>query len=283
MKIAVTCEIENPEKESPKYGINKNYLEFVRDAGYLPFVVGNEIPEDVIAREFDGLLLVGGRDISPIMVGRDLEQDGSQRCNIERDMYEKSLYRAFIRRKKPVFGICRGFQMICILNKFKLFQEINRLKGIRINHNQGSVDIGGSTPTHFVQLYGKLREITYGSDAEGILSVNSFHHQGVAIDERTSRRLSQNINCIGWAESRDKECPLLEALIIRVSSSLVVDWENKEDILNDIVVGGVQWHPERLPMNKKHIKIFQAVMTQSFVEREKNVAGPETMQSSEVL
>jgi len=255
MKIAVTCEVEYLGKpQQARSVINQDYLDYVIAGGGIPFVVTHMSSADDIADEMDGLLLTGGKDINPLLQGEDLQTHGSQSCNLVRDVFERDLYKAFVRRGKPVFGICRGFQVIGIVNRLVLMQDIQCYhKEIHIQHQQRSVEIDGINPVH-VMMNRKLIKHLIG----GITTVNSFHHQGFFIKGQTSAKgfYNQDPSVLGWSRSRDKG-KVLEALILHVSSV-------PENEHLDTIVGGVQYHPERLIRSGKnverHLKLFQYVM-----------------------
>ena len=248
MKIAISCEMDymgNPQMQ--RSVCNMDYVEFVIEAGYSPFItcVGMDIA--AIVENMDGLLLSGGKDISPLLYEEDLGWNGARKTNIVRDMFERDLYDAFIEAGKPVFGICRGFQLIVLFTagkQIKMEQDINKLQTVTQHHQQGDVEIVGSDPVHKVECRGVLEKLVGTT-----LAVNSFHHQGFVMAAKTTDgawiRQCEDVFC--WARSREKAF-ILEAFGI---------------LVNDIRVAGVQWHPERMMRGheaEKHLKLFQYTM-----------------------
>jgi len=250
MRIAVSCEMEfmgNPQK--CRSICNQDYVDFVKYAGYKPYIVCEGMDVEAIADDMDGLLLSGGKDISPILYGRDLKWRGAEKCNLTRDLFEQALYKAFIALEKPVFGICRGFQLIALWSNDKLKnnfkQDINQLQAVTQLHQQQSAEITGDNPVHIIECRGVLEKLVGPQ-----LPVNSFHHQGFVMSSATFAeawiRQCEEIFC--WARSRES-AKVLEAFGI---------------FTNQTKVAGVQYHPERMlrgkRQRKKHVALFQYTM-----------------------
>ncbi|MFZ4652652.1 MAG: gamma-glutamyl-gamma-aminobutyrate hydrolase family protein, partial [Rubrivivax sp.] len=92
-----------------------------------------------------------------------------------RDHYEMELIEAFVRAGKPVFGICRGFQLINVMYGGSLYQDIgSQVPGAREHrrlerYEQHFHEVEIVPGTRLAQLYpGVTRART-----------NSIHHQGV--------------------------------------------------------------------------------------------------------
>ena len=63
------------------------------------------------AAALDGLVLQGGSDVAPQSYG-ETPLDPRWAGDAARDRYEIALVRAFVDAGKPVFGICRGLQLL---------------------------------------------------------------------------------------------------------------------------------------------------------------------------
>lgn len=189
----------------------RNYSEAVVQAGGLPLMVSNLAPElaDAYITEADGLLLTGGGDPDPSLFGAEPHPELGE-VDLTRDYFELALYRAAKERGIPVFGVCRGVQLINVAEGGTLHQHLPAVPGT-IQHDQG--DISG-TPFHALELEPRSRLATaYGTQQ---IRSNSYHHQ--AVD-----RLGDGL--IATARSSDG---VIEAL------------ETK----GEHFVVGVQWHPE---------------------------------------
>lgn len=110
---------------------------------------------------FDGALLLGGPDINPGFYGE--RKTSCYGGHPVRDATEWYIARQCLSRRLPIFGICRGHQMLAVAAGGSLYQDIER-QGATMSHPNRhkltSVDrkFGRLLPTH---------------------TVNSLHHQAV--------------------------------------------------------------------------------------------------------
>lgn len=188
-----------------------NYATAVVQAGGLPLFVPNLDPElaDAFLDGADGLLLSGGCDVDPALFGAAPDRSLGL-VDHTRDALEIALYRGARQRGLPVFGICRGIQLINVAEGGSLHQHLPELAH-SIQHDQR--DIGGA-PLHGVSLEPDSRlAAAFGRHR---IPSNSFHHQ--AID-----RLGSDLRITGRSDDG-----VIEA-IEGTSGSFVL---------------GVQWHPE---------------------------------------
>lgn len=63
----------------------------------------------------------GGEDVSPEIYGE--ENQGSRGCNLSRDQEEVEVYNHYV-GKVPLVGICRGGQLLNVLNGGKMIQDL---------------------------------------------------------------------------------------------------------------------------------------------------------------
>ncbi len=202
-------------------------LEAIRTAGGLPVVLPiAEEGADVerLASMMDALLLAGGADISPGCYGETpLNPDWAGQP--VRDRFELGLYAAMKAQGKPIFGVCRGFEMINVAEGGSLWQDLKSLReGSDVHRSQELYDGLGHS----------LRVVP-GSLLAGILEsesleVNSVHHQGV-------RALGGELKAVAFAPDG-----LVEAV----------------ELSGDSFVLGVQWHPEWMPGRPDQAALFDA-------------------------
>lgn len=123
----------------------------------------------------DGLLLSGGGDINPLLMGEEPVPQLHGVCP-ERDADELPLVRLAVRRQMPVLGICRGVQVIAAALGGGVYQDLyTQHEGSHIKHSQ---DMARRYASHTVNVCdGTLLSHLYGV---GSLAVNSFHHQAVS-------------------------------------------------------------------------------------------------------
>ena len=126
------------------------------------------------AKQLDGLVLHGGADIWPGHYG-EVAVRPEWNGDASRDAYELELVRAFVSLGKPVFGICRGLQLINVAFGGTLFQDLHtQSPGARVHQNR----------TLYEHLFHSL-EFLPDSRMQTLLAqssskkVNSIHHQGI--------------------------------------------------------------------------------------------------------
>jgi len=126
------------------------------------------------ADALDGLVLQGGNDVAPETYGEKplAPEWGGDRV---RDLYETELVRAFVEAGKPVFGICRGLQLLNVMFGGTLLQDIATQRPNSRAHRDGSI-----YERHFHALEvlpdTRLAELC-GGPRRAV--VNSIHHQGI--------------------------------------------------------------------------------------------------------
>ncbi len=116
---------------------------------------------------YDGLLLCGGGDIDPAAYGE--AGHGAQPPDPVRDAAELALCRAYIGYGKPIFGICRGAQVLNVALGGSLWQHL------RTSFTHSADGIYLTHPVHARQ--GSLLWDLYDCH----FTVNSRHHQAVRL------------------------------------------------------------------------------------------------------
>ncbi|MBR6169151.1 MAG: gamma-glutamyl-gamma-aminobutyrate hydrolase family protein [Bacteroidaceae bacterium] len=196
----------------------QGYYESVLQAGGIPMVLP---PYDDAAAlcqtldKVDGILLSGGGDINPLLLGEE-PIPGLHGICPQRDEMELLLVREAYNRQIPILGICRGIQVLVAALGGTLYQDLNTQysEAPLIKHDQ---DLDRAYASHSVKLEAKstLAQL-FPEVAEKGLPVNSFHHQAV----RTPG-------------------PLLR-ISARATDGVIEAVESNE--FKSII--GVQWHPE---------------------------------------
>ena len=161
-----------------QYDLPPSYTNAIIKSGgipvILPYTSDPEIMQQLVDT-CDGFLYSGGHDVAPWVYGAD-PWYGLDILAPLRDMTEVALFKPAFASKKPMFGICRGMQMINCCLGGTLYQDLptDYVKPEEILHCQKEIPV---KPTHGVQ-------IVSGSPLEKIaglteIQVNSFHHQAV--------------------------------------------------------------------------------------------------------
>ena len=144
-----------------------NYAEAVAAAGGFSVLAldGDESDAAHLAARSGGLLLTGGVDVNPRYYGETpLPACGAP--DALRDRLELILIQAFLNAGRPIFGVCRGFQMINVAFGGSLYQDIPTQLGKP--HTYNSVHSVTAVPGSLVsRLFGES------------FVTNSLHHQAI--------------------------------------------------------------------------------------------------------
>ena len=209
--IGITPDVEKDDK----HFLRNDYMQAVIRAGGLPFIIpighGADIAQ--IVGMLDGLLLTGGNDINPILFNEEPHKNLGE-VSPGRDLFELELVRQMLSLNKPIFGICRGLQILNVAVGVTLYQDIHQQKKESILQHLQNAPYAHLS--HFVQLAkGSLLAGIAGSER---IQVNSFHHQAL------------------------KNVPAVFKVTGVASDGII---EAVESVDKNFVLG-VQWHPELL-------------------------------------
>jgi putative glutamine amidotransferase len=186
----------------------RTYSLAVQRAGGLALILP---PDDVVAESpdelldmLDGLILAGGSDIDPASYGAQPHPE-THATRPERDRFEIALGTRALERDMPVLGICRGMQML------------NVIQGGTLNQHLGS-ELHRHTPGAFVDHGVRIEPGSLAARVVGDerTEVKSAHHQG--LDE-----LGEGVVASGYADDG-----IVEAI----------------DLPGQSFALGVLWHPE---------------------------------------
>ena len=196
------------------YILDPAYIESVKRAGGIPFIVPLAGDAKAILEKADGLLITGGDDIDPKLYGAVNEGD-SKYVNPEMDRWELALIREARERRLPVLGVCRGMQFLSIACGGRLEQEVAKLD---------LDDHPDLAPMGTEEVYNLRHEVDIvpGSHLASLAdrptaTVNNIHHQ-VVVDPGTLKVSARSKDGVIEAVETEGDWPVL----------------------------GVQWHPEKL-------------------------------------
>ena len=195
----------------------------------------------------DGLLLQGGADMSPTSYGEQPINPIWAGDEI-RDRYEIELFHEFVTQGKPVFGICRGHQVINVALGGTLYQDIPTQCEGKGQHRD---DAKYEHCYHDVRIIPNtwLAKQYPGVD---VRRVNTIHHQAI-------KTLGEGL----VVEALSEPDGLIEA----------VRWEGH------CFVVGVQWHPEFLGNEEDPAFLTQRPLLDAFLAActERKKTGRATM------
>ncbi|MDE0018602.1 MAG: gamma-glutamyl-gamma-aminobutyrate hydrolase family protein [Candidatus Poribacteria bacterium] len=208
-------------------GTSQNYIRAIEEFGGIPLPLYPGISEDAFA-DIDGLLLTGGGDIHPDNFGEPYHPS-LKYVNEDRDALEIPLCQKAIEDDLPVFGICRGIQVMSVAMGGSLYQDIHaEYRQDALIHTQ----VDDEDSQHEIEVTDSLLNKLIGKPTD---EVNSSHHQAV--------------KDIG-------EGFVVTAYSIEDSVIEAIENPSKRFVL------GVQYHPERmtktLEFREHRRKLFEA-------------------------
>ncbi|MEO5670277.1 MAG: type 1 glutamine amidotransferase [Ramlibacter sp.] len=133
-----------------------------------------DVTLDHYAQWLDGLVLHGGADVSPRSYGETPLQEKWAGDRI-RDEYEIDLVAAFERHGKPVFGVCRGLQLLNVAFGGTLYQDIETQMPKALRHRDAQVYDNNFHGVEFTPGT-RLASLYPGGNRA---KVNSIHHQAI--------------------------------------------------------------------------------------------------------
>lgn len=193
--------------------MRSTYRDLLVNAGAIPVMLTFDTnPQDLheLVLRLDGVVFTGGVDINPTFYGEEAQEFTEKDCPV-RDEFERALYKACQEVNLPIFGICRGCQLINVMYGGTLFQDLPSQHPSPVAHK---MEEPYDAPAHEVNLVegSPLQELIQ----KPTLKVNSIHHQGIA-------KVAPGLKPMAYAPDG-----LVEALYDPQKP-----W-----------VWGVQWHPE---------------------------------------
>lgn len=155
--------------------VNHDYVAAVQAAGGIPLIIPLNTDEEIIAAQLakvDGLIISGGYDVNPLVFGEEPHRLLGMTVD-DRDTFDILLIKAALAAKKPIFGICRGIQIINAACGGTLYQDCTLAEDSYVKHWQGNQP---AHRTHTVQI--EKNSALYAALGETAL-VNSFHHMAL--------------------------------------------------------------------------------------------------------
>lgn len=212
--------------------MDRKYISNVAEAGAIPFLipVRPSFEEDIPAllSRLDGILLSGGVDVHPSFY-KEEPKNKLGHVDYTRDKFEIALSKYCIEKKVPMLGICRGMQILNIVEGGSLYQDIQSELPDSIQHSQKTYDSVGN---HFIKIdEGNFLRNIYGEMG----FVNSYHHQAV-------KKLASAFEAVAWSSDG-----IVEAMVHKENANIIA----------------VQWHPELLDEKESHsiFKYFTTLMS----------------------
>jgi len=241
--IAIPCRYDISNHYTGRHieAQNVSYIRAIVDAGGAPFLIPLDVDENALRTLYniaDGILLTGGGDINPVRYGQEMHPATAD-IQEDRDRVEIALAQWAAVDDKPLFGICRGFQVMAVAAGGELCQDIAsgiEQAGQHDFHRNGD-NRSRNYLAHLVQIDEDSRPARYMKTAH--LKVNSLHHQSV-------KTLPAPYQIVGRADDNIPE---------------VIDLPTHPFFC------GVQWHPEELVSDDPHAPAVFAAFIEICRER----------------
>ncbi len=176
----------------------------------------------------NGVIIGGGDDIDPQLYGS--HDSGLARIDRDRDAFEVDMIEHALQTNLPIFGICRGMQLLNVVLGGSLFGDIRGMRHLTSNRRT-------PLPSKHVRVDGKSELSRIVRAAQ--FRINSLHHQ--AIDD-----LGETLQPVAW----DKD-DFIQAIESRSEHFMM----------------GVQWHPEYLFYLPGQLRIFRRLVKEAGTHR----------------
>lgn len=206
-----------------------DYVESVRRAGgeAVELALTGSLPD--LLRDLDGVLLTGGGDVDPRLYGEAVHAT-YDKAEPGRDLFEIELVRGAAAASMPMFGICRGIQVMNVALGGTLMQDLPSMVPGALAHD---VPEPRAALAHDVMVAADstlLECLRQTDDGITTVQVNSRHHQAVATLAG------------GWVATAVAADGVIEA----------IEWPGRPFAI------AVQWHPENFWRTGEFDTLFQA-------------------------
>jgi putative glutamine amidotransferase len=156
-----------------------DYLESIKRAGGEPRVLDPATDRAAaVVESVHGLLFTGGADVDPARYGEERQSTVSA-IDPQRDEFEIDLIGRAVAKGVPIFGICRGMQILNVALGGNLLQDLSSQTSTTLEHSKASPlcaiahEVWISRGSVLVSL---MPEKLAEADS---CAVNSRHHQAV--------------------------------------------------------------------------------------------------------
>jgi len=173
--IGISCG-EKTDSFFPLQYVPTDYVEAVKKAGGIPILLplGDQQAIEDALEVVDGVIITGGADVNPMLYGEmwhptQGEADGA------RDAFDVQLILSAYEKNVPIFGICRGCQIVNVAFGGSLYQDnMEAGEGIGVHTQKNRRNY----PSHKINIEeGSFLYHVCGKE----YFVNSLHHQSVKV------------------------------------------------------------------------------------------------------
>lgn len=216
--------------------VGYEYIDKIEKANGIPIILPvlqqyNEEELNKLIEGVDGIIFTGGCNVESKWYGeKSLKKEAKE--NDLRNKFERDLFFAAKKKKKPILGVCRGCQLINVLQGGSLVQSIDSEMNTEVYHKGTGHRI--DEKLHKVTLCeNSLLKDIYN---EKEVQVNSFHEQCI-------KRIGSNLR----VAAKCCDDGVIEG----------VEYEG------DFYMAGVQWHPEGMEDQLRLFREFVQICSQN--------------------
>jgi putative glutamine amidotransferase len=177
--IGIPCARYSDSWYTPANGNAISYLRAIEAAGGIPALIHQTADPEVLEAHYqrcDGLIFAGGTDIGPGCY-ESAPHPQLEAPDPAQDALELALARRAAADGRPIFGICRGIQLINVALGGTLHQDIPSLLPGALDHAESTARRDMAYLAHPIALEaGSWLAETLDTQA---LTVNTLHHQAL--------------------------------------------------------------------------------------------------------
>lgn len=234
--IGITCHAADAENSADLQLLVEQIADAVTRAGGAPVLIPPGLAGDVLRARFaalDGLILSGGGDVDPACYAATATPEVAG-VDPTRDHTELTLARWALAEEKPLFGICRGLQLLNVACGGTLYRDMSEHPGA-LPHSLYP-DLPFDLLAHPVTVApdSRLAAITGATE----FPVNSLHHQAAAT-------VAPGLRVVAHAPDGTVEAV---------------------EVPGHPFALAVQWHPEALPAAAESGALFRALVAAAALE-----------------
>lgn len=149
--------------------VGLNYLEVIEKSGAIPHIIlAGSGRRDYFLETCDGFIFGGGNDIDPLLYHQT--PHGAVDTSLENDTWMINFFHEIVAKGSPIFGICKGMQLINVALGGTLIQSLPDTNFHRNpEHRKDMVDTALFSKGSFLERAFRRSEI----------GINSIHHEAV--------------------------------------------------------------------------------------------------------
>ena len=207
--------------------VGYEYVEKIEKANGIPMVlpVLQKYDEEELERlvdSVDGIIFTGGCHVESKWYGEKPLSDETREDGL-RNYFERDLFIVAKKKKKPILGVCRGCQLINVMQGGSLVQDIDSQIDTNVYHKGEGCKISEKLHKVAIAKDSLLKNIYNKEEVQ----VNSFHEQCI-----------KNIGTDLKITAKCCEDGVIEGI----------------EYDGDFYMAGVQWHPEGM---EDQLKLFE--------------------------